>query len=185
MEHSRNNESLTAVLTVSMFLAASGLSLADDDKSNTRERFTEADGEIQAVKQEILEINREILLLEEQLLYPQGQQVVVFVSLKADSPVNVNSISLSLDGQVVSRRVYTRSEEAALHNGGIHRLYVGRLEDGSHVVDVSLSGTGKGGQQFLRHQSAKITKNSGRKIMELKIAAIDKQTEPQFSIHEW
>ena len=185
MEHSSNNVSLTAVLTSFMLMAASGLSLADDDKINTRERFTEADREIQAVKQEILEINREILLLEEQLLYPQGQQVVVFVSLNADSPVNVNSISLSLDGQVVSRHVYTHSEEAALHNGGIHRLYVGRLEDGVHVVDVSLSGTGTGGQQFLSQQSAEIIKRAGRKVMELKIAAVDNRKEPQFSIHEW
>jgi len=185
MRHFHNVRLLAAVLTLCIVMTGTGLALANDDKVNTRERFTEVDREMQAVKQEILEINREILSLEEQLLYPQGQQVVVFVSLTADSPLKIKSISLSLDGQVVSRHVYTQSEEAALHSGGIQRLYVGRLLDGTHDVDVSLSGTGTGGQQFRRQQSAKITKGSGRKVMELKIAAVDKRTEPQFTIHEW
>ena len=185
MRHFQDARPLLAVLVLFIMMNATGLALANDDKGNTRERFTEVDREIQAVKQEILEINREILWLEEELLYPAGQQVVVFVSLSANSRVNVNSLSLSLDGQVVSRHVYSRNEEAALHNGGIHRLYVGRLGDGAHVVDVSLSVTGTDGQQFLRQHSAKITNAAVRKVMELNIAALDKRTEPQFTLHEW
>ena len=175
----------SAVLMSFIIMTGNGLALASDDKPSTRDRFTEVDREIQAVKQEVLEINREILLLEEQLLYPHGQQLVVFVSLSNDSPVNVNSISLELDGQVVSRHVYTPSEEASLHKGGIHRLYFGRLGDGAHAVDISLSGMGTDGQQFLRQQSVKIIKGAGRKVMELNIAAGDNGTEPQFSINEW
>jgi hypothetical protein len=185
ISHFQNARSLAAVLVLLMVMTSDRLALANDDKVNTRERFTEVDREIQAVKQEILEINREILSLEEELLYPQGQQLMVFVSITDNSPVDVYSISLSLDGQVVSRHDYTRAEAAALHNGGTHRLYVGRLRDGPHVVDVSLSGTATDGQQLLRRQSAKIIKRAGRKVMELNIAAGDKGTEPQFTIHDW
>jgi len=181
----QNASMQSAVLMLFIVVMGSGQVLASDDKTSTRDRFTEVDREIQAVKQEVLEINREILLLEEQLLYPHGQQLVVFVSLSNDSPVNVDSISLELDGQVVSRHVYTPSEEASLHKGGIHRLYFGRLGDGAHAVDVSLSGMGMDGQKFLRRQSAEIIKGAGRKVMELNIAAGDNGTEPQFSINEW
>jgi hypothetical protein len=181
----QNASMQSAVLMLFIAMTDNGLVLASDDKPSTRNRFTEVDREIQAVKQEVLEINREILLLEEQLLYPRGQQLVVFVSLSNDSPVNVNSISLELDGQVVSRHVYTPREEASLHKGGIHRLYVGKLREGAHAVDVFLSGMGKDGQQLIRRQSAKIIKGSGRKVMELNIAAGDNGTEPQFSIQEW
>jgi hypothetical protein len=52
-------------------------------------------------------------------------------------------------------------------------------------VEVSLSGMGTDGQQFQRRQSAEIIKGSGRKVMELNVAAGDKGTEPTFSIHEW
>ena len=70
-----------------------------DERSDTRERFVELDGEIQAIKEEILEINRDILLLEELSLYPHGQQLVVLVSVANNSPVNPDTISLQLDGQ--------------------------------------------------------------------------------------
>ncbi len=185
VRHFRNAGLQSAVLMLFIVMTGDGLALASDDKPSTRDRFTQVDREIQAVKQEVLEINREILLLEEQLLYPHGQQLVVFVSLSNNSAVNVNSISLELDGQLVSQHVYTRSEKASLHKGGIHRLYAGRLHDGAHAVDVSLSGVGTDGQQFVRRQSAKIVKDSGRKVVELNIAAGDNGTEPQFSIHEW
>lgn len=185
VRHFRNASLQSAVLMLIIVMAGDGLALASDNKPNTRDRFTQVDREIQAVKQEVLEINQEILLLEQQLLYPHGQQLVVFVSLSNNSAVNVNSISLEVDGQVVSQHVYTRSEAASLHKGGIQRLYAGRLHDGAHAVDVSLSGMGTDGQQFVRRQSVKIIKGSGRKVMELNIATGDNGTEPQFSIHEW
>ena len=185
VRHFRNASLQSAVLMLFIVMAGDGLALASDDKPNTRDRLTQVDREIQAVKQEVLEINREILLLEEQLLYPHGQQLVVFVSLSNNSAVNVNSISLEVDGQVVSQHVYTPGEAASLHKGGIQRLYAGRLRDGAHAVDVSLSGMGTDGQQFVRRQSVKIIKGSGRKVMELNIATGDNGTEPQFRIHEW
>ncbi len=185
VRHFQNASLQSAVLMLIIVMAGDGLALASDNKPNTRDRFTQVDREIQAVKQEVLEINQEILLLEQQLLYPHGQQLVVFVSLSNNSAVKVNSISLEVDGQVVSQHVYTRSEAASLHKGGVQSLYAGRLRDGAHAVDVSLSGIGTDGQQFVRRQSVKIIKGSGRKVMELNIATGDNGTEPQFSIHEW
>lgn len=174
-----------AVLLLFSVMTGTGLALANDDKASAHDRFTEVDSEIQAVKQEVLEINEEILLLEEQLLYPHGQQLLVFLSLSSNSPVNVSSVSLELDGKTVSRHVYTKSEKAALQEGGIHRLYTGRLLEGAHVVDVSLSGMSPDGQQFQRRQSVRIVKGSDRKVMELNIAAGNNGSEPEVTIHEW
>jgi hypothetical protein len=168
-----------------MILSGVGFALANEDRVDARERFIEVDREIQAVKQEVLEINREIMLLEEQLLYPQDQQLLVFVSLSNSRPVDIDSISLALDGQTISRHVYSAGEKAALNNGGVHRLYVGRLDKGTHIVDVSVSARTKDEQQFFRQHSAKIVKGSGRKVMELNIASGDEGTDPQFTIHQW
>jgi hypothetical protein len=168
-----------------LFVSAAGFAFADEDRVDSRERFIEVDREIQAAKQEVLEINREIMLLEEQLLYPHDQQLVVFVSLSNSRPLDIDSVSLALDGKTISRHVYSEGEKAALNNGGVHRLYVGRLDKGAHIVDVSVSASAKHGQQFSRQQSAKIFKGSGRKVMELNIAPGDEGTDPQFTIHQW
>ena len=168
-----------------LFASAAGLALADEVRVDSRERFIEVDREIQAAKEEVLEINREIMLLEEQLLYPHDQQLVVFVSLSESLPLDIDSVSLALDGQTISRHVYSAGEKAALKKGGVHRLYVGRLDKGTHIVDVSVSASTKDERQLFRQQSAKIIKGSGRKVMELSIAPGNEGTDPQFTIHQW
>ena len=187
-DHARrrhNARLLAGVLMLIVVMPEPSPTLADGDTPDARERFTAVDREIQAIKREILEINQEIASLEEQVRYPARQQLVVFVSLTGNAPVRVNSVSLALDGQVVSRHDYTQSEEAALHEGGIHRIYVGQLGQGVHTVDVTLSGVGADGQQVFSEQTAEIRKDIGRKIMEVSIAAGDKGQEPKFTIHEW
>jgi hypothetical protein len=52
-------------------------------------------------------------------------------------------------------------------------------------MDVSLSAMGTNGQQFHRRQSVKIIKGSGRKVVELSIAAGDNGPEAEFTVHEW
>jgi len=174
-----------AAVLLSVVMMGAWPALANDNKATARERFTELDSEIQAVKQEVLEINEEILSLEEQVLYPDRQQLLVFLSLSGNRQANVRSISLELDGETVTRHVYTKSEEAALRSGGIHRLYTGRLSGGAHEVGAVLSGVNTNGQQFQRRQSVKIIKGSDRKVMELSISAGNNGSEPEFTIHEW
>jgi hypothetical protein len=153
--------------------------------SDTRERFIELDGEIQAIKEEILEINREILLLEELSLYPHGQQLVVLVSVASNSPVNPDSISLQLDGQTVNHHIYTGSEGAALQEGGVHRLYTGRLSDGEHKLEVSVTGKQAGGRAFHQQRSVTITKTPGRKYLELQLGPGGNKSGPGLTIREW
>jgi hypothetical protein len=168
-----------------MNLGATGVALAGDKRADSRQRFIEVDKEIQAVKQEVLEINREIMLLEEQLLYPHDQQLLVFVTLSNNGSLDVASISLTLDGKRVSQHAYSQTERAALNQGGAHRLYVGRLENGVHELHVSLAGTSAQGQTILREQSAEFVKGSKQKVMELNIVSGDNGKDPEFTIHQW
>ena len=48
-----------------VLLTGAGTAPQTDEPRDTRERYIELDGEIQAIKEEILGINRDILLLEE------------------------------------------------------------------------------------------------------------------------
>lgn len=168
-----------------IFLTGAGTAPQTDRQSDARERFIELDGEIQAIKEEVLEINREILLLEELSLYPHGQQLVVLVSVANNNPANPGSISLQLDGQTVSHHIYTGSEGAALQEGGVHRLYTGRLSDGKHELEVSVTGKQAGGRAFHQNRSVSITKAPGRKYMELHLGPGANTSEPGLTIREW
>ena len=172
------------VCASSVFLTGAGLPQTDE-RRDTRQRFIKLDNEIQAIKEEILKINQDILLLEELSLYPHGQQLVVLVSVAHDSPVNPESISLQLDGQSVCRHDYTGSEGAALQKGGVHRLYTGRLSDGKHRLDVSVIGKQVRGQVFKQQRSITITKEPGRKYMEIHLGPVGDSYESGLTVREW
>ena len=176
---------LCAVCLCCGFPTAAGVAAEADERSDSRERFVELDGEMQAIKEEILGINREILQLEELLLYPHGQQLVVLVSVANNSPVRPESISLQLDEQLVSQHGYSRSEGDALQDGGVHRLYSGRLKDGEHSLTVSVTGRQARGRSFQQQRRVTITKVPGRKYMELHLGPGKNTPEPLLTIREW
>jgi hypothetical protein len=176
---------LLAVCASCVFLLGAGAAPQADKSGDTHERFIELDGEIQAIKEEILGINGEILQLEELLLYPHGQQLVVLVSVANNSPVSPDSIALQLDGQTLGQHTYTGSEDAALQEGGIHRLYTGRLGDGKHSLEVSVTGKLAGGKAFHRQRSVTITKLPGPKYLELHLGPGENSPEPALTIREW
>jgi len=154
---------------------------ADD----SRDQFVKLDSEIQAIKEEVLDINREILLIEELSLYPHGQQMIVLVSVATNSLVRPGSISLQLDGQTVSQHHYTDSEHAALLEGGVHRLYTGRVDGGEHRLQVSVTGEQAKGNAFSQQHSATISKQAGRKYVELQLGPREGTAEPVLTIREW
>src|SRR5580698_2313090 len=43
--------------------------------------FKSLDGDVQGLKKEVLDLNKDLFLLEEELLFPANTQVAVFVSL--------------------------------------------------------------------------------------------------------
>ena len=176
---------LLAVCVSCVVLASARAAPPADERGDSRESFVKLDGEIQAIKEEILGINRDILLLEELSLYPHGQQLVVLVSVANDSPVIPDTIALQLDGQAVSQHRYSASEGDALQQGGVHRLYSGRLSDGAHSLLISVTGKRVKGQVFQQQRSVSITKRPGRKYLELHLGPGDDTSEPGLTVREW
>jgi len=176
---------MLAVCVSCFFLMGAGTAPQTDKRRDIHEQFVALDGEIQSIKEEILGINRDILLLEELSRYPHGQQLVVLVSVANNSPVSPDTVSLQLNGNPVSQHKYTGSEDAALQDGGVHRLYTGRLSDGKHQLEVSVTGKLAGGRAFHQQRNVTITKVPGRKYLELHLGPGGKTLEPVLTIREW
>ena len=93
--------------------------------------------DIEAVKNEAVELISRLHRLEQQLLYPAHTQLAVFVSVAENSPAKPYAVSLAIDNSEVASHVYTESEADALRAGGIQRLYTGNLLMGKHKLVVS------------------------------------------------
>jgi len=143
------------------------------------------DESIQSLKQDVIALNRDLFLLEEDLLYPANTQLAVFVSLDVGEFFKLDSVQLKVDDKVVSNYLYTQREVDALHRGGIQRLYMGNLKAGEHELVAIYTGMGPKGRDYRRGASVVINKSLGAKYVELKIVDNPSSEQPDFSIREW
>ncbi len=67
------------------------------------------DGRIQDAKADVIKLNRDLLVLEEELLFPANTQVALFVSMDVGKMFQLDSVQVKLDDKVVANYLYTRS----------------------------------------------------------------------------
>src|SRR5215831_4765267 len=92
------------------------------------------DDRIQDVKGEVIRLNRDLMVLEEELLFPANTQIAVFVSMDVGKLFSLESLKVKLDDKDVTNYLYTPNEVQALHRGGVQRIYIGSLKAGEHQL---------------------------------------------------
>jgi hypothetical protein len=147
--------------------------------------FKSLDGEVQGLKKEVLDLNRDLYLLEEELLFPANTQVAVFVSLDVGTFFELDSIQLKLDNKEVANYLYTDREVEALNRGGVHRLFIGNLKTGKHELVAFFTGKGPHERDYKRGANLNFEKGVGAKYLELKISDRQSAQQPEFAVKEW
>ncbi len=143
------------------------------------------DSQAQQLKTEVLNLNRDLLVLEEELLFPASTQVAVFVSMDVGQLFALDSVQLKLDDKLVSNYLYTPLEVTALHRGGKQRLYIGNLRAGDHEITAFFTGQGPHERDYKRGTTLKITKGSEPQYLELRITDKLGKLQPEFDVKVW
>jgi hypothetical protein len=143
------------------------------------------DAEVQDLKSSVLDLNRELFMLEEELLYPANTQVAVFLSMDVGEFFALDSVQLKLDGKEVTNYLYTEREVDAFHRGGVQRLFLGNLKTGGHELVAIFTGVGPSGRDYRRGATLEFDKSIGAKFVELKISDRESKQQPEFSVREW
>ena len=147
--------------------------------------FKSLDQEVQTLKKDVLDLNRELFVLEEELLFPANTQVAVFVSMDVGEYFAIDSVSLKLDNKEVANYLYTEREAQALLKGGVHRVFLGNLKAGDHELIAVFTGQGPHARDYKRGATMKLTKGVGAKYVELKISDRASKAQPEFVVKEW
>ena len=174
-----------ASLLLNLLVVQAGPQAAERETQQSARDFRSLDREIQVLKREVLELNRDLRLLEEEVLYPGNRQLVVFISLGDKSVSRIDRATLSLGGQVLVRHEYSAGEFSALRQGGVHRLYEGSLQSGTHYLDVDVAGLGGDGEIFTASILAKIIKRADPKFIELQLVSGDEGKSPVITVQGW
>jgi hypothetical protein len=141
--------------------------------------------DLQDLKSEILNLNREITQLESELLYPSSSTAIL-VGINAGSRIRLVDINLSVDDQHVGYHAYSEQETAALGKGGLHRVFIGNFTSGQHSLKAVINAYDARGKDFQRTVSYTFNKASLRKIIEVKAAEDPSGAQPAvFTFNEW
>jgi hypothetical protein len=143
------------------------------------------DEQVQSLKSDVLDLNRDLFVLEQELLYPANTQVAVFVSMDAGTFFALDTVQLKIDGKEVANYLYTPRETHALVQGGVQRLYVGNLKVGKHELVAFFTGKGPHDLDYTRGATLDFQKTIGAKYLELTITDDQHKLQPQFRIKDW
>jgi hypothetical protein len=150
-----------------------------------RGEFRTLDADVQDLKKQVLDLNRDLFLLEEELLFPSNTQVAVFVSMDVGEFFALDSVELKVDDKDVANYLYTEREAEALIKGGVQRLFIGNLKAGEHELVAVFSGEGTHTRDYRRGASLKFEKGIGPKYIELTISDRESKQQPEFVVKEW
>ncbi len=143
------------------------------------------DEETQQLKKDAVDLNRELFMLEEELLFPANTQVAVFVSMDVGEFFALDAVQLKVDDREVANYLYTEREAEALLKGGVHRVYLGNLKVGEHELVAIFNGKGPNQRDYRRGATVKFAKAIGAKYLELKITDRQRRAQPEFEIKDW
>jgi hypothetical protein len=143
------------------------------------------DDRIQDAKADVIRLNRDLMVLEEELLFPANTQVAIFVSMDVGKMFSLDSVRVKLDGKDVAGYLYTPAEVQALHRGGVQRLYLGNLKSGTHELVAFFTGKGPHERDYKRGATIKIEKGTDPKYIELQIKDSTGKLQPEFEVKVW
>jgi hypothetical protein len=143
------------------------------------------DEQVQDLKKLAVDLNRDLFLLEEELLFPANTQVAVFISMDVGEFFALDSVEIKLDDKDVTSYLSPEREVDALHRGGVQRVYVGNLRAGEHELVATFTGGGTHERDYRRGASLVFEKGIGPKFIELTISDRESKLQPEFVVREW
>ena len=147
--------------------------------------FKSLDQEVQGLKKEVIDLNKDLFVLEEELLFPANTQVAVFLSMDVGTFFALDSVTIKIDNKEVANYLYTAREADALLKGGVHRVYLGNLKVGKHELVAFFTGKGPVERDYRRGATINFEKGVGAKYLELKITDRVPKHQPEFMVKDW
>ena len=127
------------------------------------------DARLQSLKQDVLKLSEQLSRIEQQLLYPADTHINIFVSLPAPLDVQLESARLKMDGERIASHLYSESENRALQNGGVQRIYTGNVTPGKHLLQFELVAQAATGGEIRVGDSLSFEKGERAAFIEVQI----------------
>lgn len=176
------------LLTIIYLLSFNCLSVAEESKITSKvekQSDTELATQLEQLKSEVLQLNRQLFILEEDLLFPASTQVSIFVSVDTGKFFALDSVEVKINDKDIAGFLYTERQRKALEQGGIQKLYLGNLNLGEYQLIVIFTGLDPEGRMVKRAAEYQFEKDDEALMIELKLVDDTSNYRSQVVVEEW
>ena len=138
------------------------------------------DSEMESIQRSLVELKKDLVVLEEDLLFPASSQVAVFLSMDVGEFFALDSVTVKLNGKEVTHYLYTDKQTEALFRGGVQRLFVGNARQGANELTAFFTGKGPAERDYRRATTVSFEKTFEPTFVELKITDSTAKYQPEF-----
>lgn len=157
----------------------------EQSEQRARDEVKKISNDIQVLKKDVIELNKDLRVMEERLLFPSNTKFSVFVSMTSGQFFYLESIKLKINGRFVATHIYSEKQQGAMLRGGVHKLYITNLSEGNHNAIAFINGIGPGGRAYKRAVELSFEKKSGSQYLEIAISDDAVAQEPTFEMKQW
>lgn len=138
-----------------------------------------------AVKQSVLELNRDLYQLEEDLLSPATTRAALYFSLAYGEFFVPYSINVSVDDKHTVNYIYTERQISALRQGGVQPLKALNLGPGVHQIKAVAKGVDNNGKSRELVIEQEVEKHEQPLYIELKVHDKKDMQSAELQISQW
>ena len=172
------------VITALLFtLVLSSTASAQEDAP--AQSSSELATQLEELKSQVLQLNRELFILEEDLLFPASTQIAFFVSVDTGKFFAIDSVEVKINDKDVVGFLYTDRQRAALEQGGVQKLHLGNLKMGLYQLTVIFNGIDADGRTVKRAAEYQFEKGDEAIMLELKVVDDTASYRSKVIIEEW
>lgn len=141
--------------------------------------------EVESLKQALINLNRDLFILEEDILFPTSTELAVYLSVDTGTYFQLDSVELQLDGKPLTHYLYTERQVSALQRGGMQRLHLANVTQGEHEITAFFIGKGPENRDYKRAVSLRFEKTDAPSAIELQIVDASDSQQPDFRAVQW
>jgi len=140
---------------------------------------------LEDLKEEVLAVNRDLFILEEDLLFPASTQIAAYFSVDIGYFFSLDNIKVKIDDKQVTHFLYTKKDVDALYRGAIQKVYLGNVSTGEHEIVAILIGHGPRKREYRVAVNYTFEKGTEAKALEIQLRDDTGKLQPKLNIVEW
>lgn len=153
--------------------------------ANSAEQTTQFNQKVDQLKRSVLELNKNLYQLEDELLNPATTKVAVYFSLNNGRFFQPSSISVAVNGKTLATHLYTEKQITALVQGAVQPLQYFNTGLGEQELKVVVKGMDQNGKEKELVSEQKVNKTDKPLYLEIKVADLAAEQKAELSVSQW